>query len=164
MRTLRFIIGFSFFTLLTFGTEPIPPPYSKFTVNGSISRVGRNDLGGVGIILLGQMPKDTVFRILRGRTASENSIAFTDPTGAFTITVSSWDRMDSLKIGAIILDKPTVTSPAFYVDTSMAIQIIEQYKVQSESGCAGCIVDSETKNRIVSYWYQFSNINFTIPF
>lgn len=164
MKRVRFIIGFSFFILLTFGTEPTPPPYSKFTVEGFITRTGENRLDGVGIIVLGRMPHDSVFRILRGRTAYENSIALTDPAGAFTITVSSWERMDSLKTGAIVLDKPTVTGPSFYVDSSLASQIIEQYKVRREPGCASCVVDCETKDRIVGYWYNFSNKTVSIPF
>jgi len=163
MRLSRLIIGI-FLGILTFGVAPTPPPYSRFVVDGSITRPGANDLSGIGIILLGQMPQDSVFRILKGRTEGESSIALTDPMGAFAISLSSWERMDSLKIGVIILDMPTVTGPSFKVDSSLGIEITEQYEARGEPVCGGCIVNSETKERVVGYSYYFSNKTVSIPF
>ena len=160
-RHLRLIPWFSALVLfmpLAFGTSPLPPPYHRYVVSGTVSHRDGTPAGDVILIGFTRTAHDTALVMSRGAgTTDERPLGVSDASGQFLLSLRTYTRADSLAIGAIAPGRPMVRGAAFHPDSSLAFATTAKGTSTTERGCGGCGTDPSVYEYTVSYTTMISN-------
>ena len=104
-RTLRHVSLVSMVActvLFALGTTPLPAPYHRYVVSGSLTRSDGSPAPDVIVVLLSRTVRDSALQISRWSTSNDGQpLSVTYPGGAFSVTVDLFMEADSLALGFI---------------------------------------------------------------
>lgn len=160
-RQFRMVPGFIALVLfipLAFGTSPLPPPYHRYVVSGTVSHRDGTPAGEVILIGFTRTAYDTALVMSRGAgTSEERPLGVSDASGQFVLSLHTYTRAESLAIGAIAPGRPMVRGATFHPDSSLAYATRAKGTSTIETGCGGCGTDPPVFEYTVNYTTMISN-------
>ncbi len=152
---LSIVILFLF--VVNYADSPLPAPYYKYYVGGTIKCDTMIDKSNYSIALFGKR-KDflTEYSLLNGMfNGNEKPVSLTNSKGEFFIIVSDHRLFDSLKVGWVSPHQSVMLSRSYFVDKSNLITETQTSQNNSSSGCSSCsTVEPTTETRIIRYNYH----------
>ncbi len=148
---------------LSWGTEPILPPYYSYSVSGVLKCDSISDKSNYTILFAGRELKDSAFSVIGGAEGfgNQHSIDVTDRSGAFNLLVNHQFLFDSIRTGYIGSDNTLKFGKAYKVDTDKLIEIMENVPRGNNVGCSSCTTET-TEMRIRNYYYKLENADVDI--
>jgi hypothetical protein len=144
---------------INFGNSPLPPPYYKYIVTGSVLCDTLIDKSNFTIRLYGKSNnyQDTYKPILTSRLGYEIPIVITDTTGFYYLNVNNEFFYDSIKVALINHSNPTVFSEPYFIDKNLNIAIEEVGNdIETSGGCSSCSSEPTQVRRIIRYEYNLA--------
>lgn len=152
-------------------TSPLPPPFHQYSISGTIARPAGGSRENIPVALFGfsryTYPVGQYSR-LTSVTSSRYAdwpVGLTDSSGSFSVRASADFSMDSVRVGILTIDRPTVFGPAIVPDSSMMSLLTEWYSVERTSDCSGCGSNPSTsRERTIGIRYSLPTIQLTLEF
>ena len=144
---------------LSFGNEPIGPPYYSYSISGSVECDTLEDKSQLIISLFSRQKDQTIFTYLVGSPELNNTASadITDKDGAFSIIINSYEFYDSLKISYNYLHQPKSYGESFSLNKDALEEVYINYSQMNNGGCSSCT--TENVDAILShYLYVKSDI------
>lgn len=153
-------------SILTVGTEPLPPPYSQYSVRGSILRSSGLPLNNFIVTLTFKFPNPSLdslsFPYFHVQSQNESYPGVTDTAGRFTVRVATQPKADSVAVEITGADKPVLSGPMMAVP-QQGISITSSFS-ETQPGCSGCTKEPADKTVVVGYEYILPEQTINIPF
>jgi hypothetical protein len=145
------------------GTSPLPAPYHRYVVTGTLLHQDGSPAPDVIVVLFARTSRDTMLQIphLDGRT-DERPIAVTYPGGGYSVTVDVFMAADSLALGFIPPGRAMVMMPAFHPDPSLEYEVMSTSISNVETGCSGCGTEQSRYEYVSSYGTNLSE-HYVLP-
>ena len=145
------------------GTAPIPAPYHRYVVTGTLTRSDGMPAPDVIVALLYRAARDSMLQIARSvSTHDDQPLSVTYPGGGFTVSADLYVQADSLALGFIARGRPMVQTPTFHPDPSLAFEVTSTATDKVETGCSGCGTE-QSKYEYVSAYRTSLSQNFALP-
>jgi len=142
---------------LVLGTSPLPPPYHRYSLSGTIAWADGDPATGVTVLMLARTRFDTTLRVVVGNFRTDDKpLGVTDPDGNFVLSVSLELEAESLSVGQIAPGRPMVLSEPFRPDTVNVFAMMNRATVDAERGCSGCGADPSHYEYIEYYAHSLS--------
>lgn len=149
--------------LFALGTTPLPAPYHRYVVSGSLTRSDGSPAPDVIVVLLSRTVRDSALQISRWSTSNDGQpLSVTYPGGAFSVTVDLFMEADSLALGFIPAGRAMVRMPAFHPDPSLAYEVMSTSTSNVETGCSGCGTEQSRYEYVSSYGTNLS-VHYVLP-
>ncbi|MCF8260167.1 MAG: hypothetical protein K9J12_05280 [Melioribacteraceae bacterium] len=146
---------------VNFASEPTPPPYYRYKIQGNLLCDSFVDLSEYLVVLKGKVNNTepvTDYTIIDGMGHyGEHPLHTTNSEGFYYLESDSYLLFDSLKLGIFTPDNRLIESESHWVDTSLLREVTDTYNTDNGSGCSSCSVQS-TETRIVRYEYRVPEI------
>ena len=148
---------------ITFGAEPIPPPFYKYSLSGYLQCDTLTSKSNYSILFYARKMDDSSFVLIDGisELGNQHPIDVTKQDGSFNLIINSYFLFDSVRVGLIDNNNVVVFSTALKIDENSLQQVLEDYVASNNSGCNSCS-SNPTETRIKNYFYKADNINFNI--
>lgn len=161
MKTKNILIVTLIFLLMivNFGTEPTPPPYHQFVISGSVFCDTLTDKSNYTIGVWGKVNfhNEDFLQIKNTGLGIEYPIVLSDSLGNYTLLVNNYYFLDSIKLGIIQPQLPTIFSESYSIDQSTGIPD-ERYYNDGGSGCNSCTTEhTAATKRIIKYQYHLDS-------
>lgn len=151
---------------LTFGTEPMPPPYHQYVVMGQIMRPSGGPKENFVVTLVGKFSTsviDTSIELLEGFASPGTGLrAATDTSGEFSLDVQSPLPADSLALKVSAVDQVPLLGEFFPVPA--AAETIMGDDPGTSSGCGGCNSVEPLSATVRGYRYVIPQQTIVIPY
>jgi hypothetical protein len=145
------------------GTSPIPAPYHRYVVNGTVTRSNGSPAPDVIVVLLSRTIRDSILQLPRSNgTREEQPLSVTYQGGGFTVSVELFTKAESLALGFIPNGRPMVQSPAFHPDPALSFEVKSTGTSNVETGCSGCGTE-QSKYEYVSAYRTSISQSYTLP-
>ncbi len=161
MKNPHYYIMFALFFALSLATSP-KEPIIQYNYSGKLVCDSLASLQNYTVTLFGKAEYEENYRILPGlQIDNEISISISDTTGYFYLSVNSYQRFDSLKLGIILPDKPVFFSKAYSFSENQYYEMtIARDSGEAGSGCS-CVAQPEGFDTKI-FIYAQSNIRFSL--
>ncbi len=162
MKSVKLIIIVLLLSLIAanYGTEPAPPPYTRYYVSGTIVCDSLKDKSNYTVQLYGSSKNfgNGYMTIPNIITDYEHKIDLTDSTGNYFLVVNSQIFFDSVKIGIVQPHYSVIFSEPYFIDESKRIEVKENYSGNNTSGCNSCSSNpTSSGTRVVRYEYYLND-------
>jgi len=163
MKTKNILIALFIFLLMmvNFGSEPTPPPYHQFVISGSLFCDTLVDKSNYTIGVWGKvnLQSEEFLQITNTGLGVESPIVLTDSLGNYTLIVNYYYFLDSIKLGIIQPQLPTIFSESYSIDQSTGIPDERYYNIDDGgSGCNSCTTEhTVATKRIIKYQYHLDS-------
>ena len=145
------------------GTSPIPAPYHRYVVDGTVTNGDGSPAPDVIVVLLSRTIRDSTFQMPRSTgTRDERPLSVTYPGGGFTVSVDLFMQAESLALGFIVSGRPMVRSPAFHPDPALSSEVRSTGTSNVATGCSGCGTEQSRYEYVSAYRTSISQ-NYTLP-
>ncbi len=160
-----FILSVFFVTLtIDFSTEPIPPPYHRYEVRGSVVCDTLQNLKNFTVTLYGKSDEtQNEFRMIPEYFYNQGKyVDITDSTGSYNLNVEVPFELDSAKAAVIFYGREPIFGNTLSPLDFQRRADKEFYEENNDSGCTSCTNEPLTQSRVYRYVYVIDNINITI--
>lgn len=162
MKTKNILIVTLIFLLMivNFGTEPTPPPYHQFVISGSVFCDTLTDKSNYTIGVWGKVNfhNEDFLQIKNTGLGIEYPIVLSDSLGNYTLLVNNYYFLDSIKLGIIQPQLPTIFSESYSIDQTTGIADERYYNNDGGSGCNSCTTEhTAATKRIIKYQYHLDS-------
>jgi hypothetical protein len=148
-------------------TEPVPPPYHQFVLDGTVVRASNGPRTNFIVTLAGRFngfSSDSTGDLARyySYTQENRTQSITDSNGTFSLQVNLTQKPDSLAIRVEAPDKPVYLGS--YFKTPDADATITEAFDESEPGCSGCSRNPVSTTQIVGYRHTIQPQMISLPY
>jgi hypothetical protein len=159
------IVAFIFLLMIVnFGNEPIPPPYHQFVISGSVFCDTLVDKSNYTIGVWGKvnLHGEDFLQINNTGLGFEYPIVLSDSLGNYNLLVNNYYFLDSIKLGIIQPQLPTIFSESYSIDQTTGIPDERYYNNDNyndgSSGCNSCTTEhTATTAQIIKYQYHLDS-------
>lgn len=139
VRAVPGIVAVLCFVPFALGTSPLPPPYHRYTVSGTVTHRNGAPARDIILVMFTRTAHDTALQISRSTVmADDRPMSVSSNDGAFVLSVRTDMPAESLAIGAIAPGRPMMRDGAFHPDTLLANAMKGKGTNTTDVGCAGC--------------------------
>lgn len=161
IKNILSIILLSILLGINFGSEPILPPFYKYSLSGYLQCDTLTNKSNYPILFYARKIEDSSFLLIDGisELGNQHPVDVTKQDGSFNLIINSYFLFDSVKVGLINKNNVVVFSTAHKIDENNLQPVLEEYVPSSNSGCNSCS-SNPTETRIKNYFYKVENIIF----
>ena len=146
-----------------FGTSPLPPPYHRYYLSGTLTWSDGAPAAGVTVIMLARTEFDTTLRVVVENIRHDDKpLGVTGPDGTFVLSGSLELEAESLSVGQIAPGRPMVLSEPFRPDTVNVLAMMKRGTADAQSGCSGCAADP-SPYEYIEYYYHSLSLTLSLP-
>ena len=139
LRTIPGIVAVLCFVPFALGTSPLPPPYHRYTISGTVTYRNGAPARDIIMVMFTRTAYDTALQISRSAVMAEDRpLSVSSIDGGFVLSVRTDTPAESLAIGAIATGRPMMRDGAFHPDTLLANAMKGKGTNSTDVGCAGC--------------------------
>ncbi len=150
---------------INFGTEPLPPPFYRYSISGSLVCDTLNDKSNFSVLFYAKMKGDSVYSVVTGNKelGVNYSISKVSSEGNFQLLVNSHLFYDSIKVGYFNQFESTIMfSSGIKIEEDKLEKIFGTYTKNTNGGCSSCSTDPQTETIIKNYYYNNPNLSINI--
>ena len=166
MKIKKIILALILFMLfgVNFGTSPLPPPYHKYIVSGSVVCDSLIDKSNFTIQLYGKsnLYQNSFEPIGISALDYEIPVVLTDTSGFYRLIVNNEFYYDSLKVALYGLRNQIIFSLVYSANDAQKIPL-ESFSddIETSSGCSSCSTEPEKVKRTIRYeYYLTTSVNY----
>lgn len=161
IKNILIVVFIFLLMIVNFGNEPIPPPYHQFVISGSLFCDTLTDKSNYTIGVWGKinLHNEDFVQINNTGLGIEYAIVLSDSLGNYNLLINYYYFLDSIKLGIIQPQLPTIFSESYSIDQTTGIPE-ERYYNNSDggSGCNSCTTEhTAATKRIIKYQYQLDS-------
>jgi len=149
---------------INFGNSPLPPPYYKYIVTGSVLCDSLIDKSNFTIQLYGKSNnyQNSYEPILVSGLDYEIPLALTDTSGFYYLNVNNEFFYDSIKVALFGFRNQIIFSEAYFIDKNLNIPVESiGDDIETSSGCSSCSTNPAKVKRTIRYEYNLAtSINY----
>lgn len=166
MKSKLVFLFLLFITMLTidFSTEPIPPPYHRYEVRGSVVCDTLQNLKNFTVTLFGKSDEtQNEFRMIHEYFHNQGKyVDITDSTGYYSLNVEVPFELDSAEAAVIFYGREPIFGNTISPLDFQRRADTEFYEDSNGSGCSSCTNESLTQSRVYRYTYIITELNIAI--
>lgn len=156
-NSLMIMVLWTMLVPFVLGTSPLPPPYHRYYLSGTLTWQDGAPAAGVTVMLLARTEFDTSLRVVVGNIRNDDRpLGVTGPDGNFVLSGSLELEAESLSVGQVAVGRPMVLSEPFRPDTVNVFAMMKRGTVDAETGCSGCGADPSHYEYIEYYDHPLS--------
>ena len=166
MKTKNILIALFIFLLMivNFGNEPTPPPYHQFVISGSLfcDTVADKSNYTIGVWGKVNLHNEDFVQISNTGLGIEYPIVLSDSLGNYNLLINYYYFLDSIKLGIIQPQLPTIFSESYSIDQTTGIPderyYNNDYYSDGGSGCNSCTTEhTAATTQIIKYQYHLDS-------
>jgi hypothetical protein len=139
LHSIPALVAVLCFVPFALGTSPLPPPYYRYTVSGTVTHRDGRPARDIIMVMFTRTAYDTALQISRSTLmADDRPLSVSSLNGWFVLSVRTDIAAESLAIGAIAAGRPMMRDAAFHPDTLLTNAMKEKGTTSTDVGCAGC--------------------------
>jgi len=144
---------------INFGNSPLPPPYYKYIVTGSVLCDSLIDKSNFTILLYGKSnnSQNSYEPILVSGLDFEIPLALTDTSGFYYLNVNNEFFYDSIKVALFGFRNQIIFSEAYFIDKNLNLSIESiSDDIETSSGCSSCSTNPAKVKTTIRYEYNLA--------
>lgn len=133
------IVAFVSVVSLALGTSPLPPPYHRYAISGTIRHTDGTPAANVIMVAFTRTGRDTAMQMSHDTGVTDHrplGVSYSD--GRYSLSVRTEVIAESLAIGCVAPGRSMVYTPAFHPDPSLAFETRGMGTSTTDPGCSGC--------------------------
>lgn len=158
-KTALFFLSILMIFGINFGNSPLPPPYYKYIVTGSVLCDSLIDKSNFTIQLFGKSNnyQNNYEPILASGLDFETPLTLTDTSGFYYLNVNNEFFYDSIKVALFGYRSQVIFSEPYFInkDLNLAIENISD-DIETSSGCSSCSSEPTKVKTIIRYEYNLA--------
>ena len=159
IKIVLFVLTILFLFEINFGNSPLPPPYYKYIVTGSVLCDSLIDKSNFTIQLYGKSnnSQNSYEPILVSGLDFEIPLALTDTSGFYYLNVNNEFFYDSIKVALFGFRNQIIFSEAYFIDKNLNLSIESiSDDIETSSGCSSCSTNPSKVKRTIRYEYNLA--------